>query len=402
MLSFSTLSILFSNSVTLRRDISIFNRVAIVVLLYCFLEAIIGIFLINKGIDLHGGLLQITNITQTFHSFIFIISALILILTSFFPRKGWTPKRSNVEGAFNSLENSFDYIAENINKKGEHLKIIEYPLILLFVVNGAILLISINNDLAYFFELSSYWWLFMGLILISLVNFKCKFFNFKVVIITSFICKIVIGLITIIFSFFDIYITNIISIILLVIITWGFIKSKKKLNIYLNWFWTVIYHLYDYSLNLESSIFIQKFLNSFLDKYKLNMMDNEIFDIIEHINELSLPTGGSPPPQIDPVTWGYFLQEKENNMDSDSVFWNKHLALKEAIIKLNKEWGDVKRLIFLKQASELILKNNLTILDNFRTVLGQEKRSLDFYKNKLIFYGKTNFLNDTLNLVLDP
>jgi NADH-ubiquinone oxidoreductase chain 2 len=90
MLSFSTLSILFSNSVTLRRDISIFfNRVAIVVLLYCFLEAIIGIFLINKGIGLHGGLLQITNITQTFHSFIFIISALILILTaSFFPRKG--------------------------------------------------------------------------------------------------------------------------------------------------------------------------------------------------------------------------------------------------------------------------------------------------------------------------
>ena len=57
MLLISVLSLLFSNAVTLRRDISIlFNRVAIIALIYCILHSITSLFILGKGIGLHGGL----------------------------------------------------------------------------------------------------------------------------------------------------------------------------------------------------------------------------------------------------------------------------------------------------------------------------------------------------------
>jgi NADH-ubiquinone oxidoreductase chain 2 len=43
--------------------------------------------LVTKGVGLHGGLLLVTNISQIFHIFIFVVSILILQLTSFYPRK---------------------------------------------------------------------------------------------------------------------------------------------------------------------------------------------------------------------------------------------------------------------------------------------------------------------------
>lgn len=88
MVSISILFILLSNAVTLRRDISIlFNRVAIIALIYCILQDMVSLSIVSKGIGLHGGLLHITNITQIFHIFIFFITILILQLTSFHPRK---------------------------------------------------------------------------------------------------------------------------------------------------------------------------------------------------------------------------------------------------------------------------------------------------------------------------
>ena len=88
MLTLSILCLLFSNAVASRRDLSIlFNRIAIIALVYCFLLDFLSLSLINKGIGLHGGLLHVTNITQIFHLFVFGISILILQLTSFFPRK---------------------------------------------------------------------------------------------------------------------------------------------------------------------------------------------------------------------------------------------------------------------------------------------------------------------------
>lgn len=81
---------LLSNAVTLRRDKSIlFSRVAIIVLIYSSVMAISGLYInsLDTGIGLYGGLFHTTSITQVFHIFIFVISALILQLTAFYPRK---------------------------------------------------------------------------------------------------------------------------------------------------------------------------------------------------------------------------------------------------------------------------------------------------------------------------
>ena len=87
MIISSILSLLLSNAVVSRRDISIlFNQAALLALIYCITHEICSMLILNKGLGLHGGLLHITNITQTFHIFIFFISIIILQLTSFYPR----------------------------------------------------------------------------------------------------------------------------------------------------------------------------------------------------------------------------------------------------------------------------------------------------------------------------
>ncbi len=163
MILISIFSLLLSNAVTLRRDISIlFNRIAIIVLIYSILHHVVGLSMLTKGITLHGGLLHITNITQIFQIFIFIISIIILQFTSFYPRKVWVPEYSSLQQQL--LNNFVYYRTKIINKMGEHFKIIEYPLILLFIITGAIFLISTNDLVSIFLaiELQSY-----GLYLLS-------------------------------------------------------------------------------------------------------------------------------------------------------------------------------------------------------------------------------------------
>jgi NADH-ubiquinone oxidoreductase chain 2 len=165
MILISILSLLLSNAVIIRRDISIlFNRIAIIALIYSILHEITCLFILNKGIGLHGGLLYITNITQIFHIFIFFICILILQLTSFYPRKVWIPECSSLK--YLLFSKFVYYRTKFINKMGEHLKIIEYPLILLFIISGAVFLIS-SSDLVSIFlsiELQSY-----GLYLLSTI-----------------------------------------------------------------------------------------------------------------------------------------------------------------------------------------------------------------------------------------
>jgi NADH-ubiquinone oxidoreductase chain 2 len=96
MILISILCLLLSNAVTLRRDMSIlFNRIAIIILIYCILQDVNSLSILSKSIGLHGGLLHISTMTQIFHIFIFIISILILQLTSFYPRKVWTSENSS-------------------------------------------------------------------------------------------------------------------------------------------------------------------------------------------------------------------------------------------------------------------------------------------------------------------
>ena len=157
MIIISIIALLLSNAVNIRRDISIlYNRIAMLILIYCILNDLSSLTVVTKGIGLHGGLLLVTNITQIFHIFLFIVSILILTLTSFYPRKVWVSEYSSMKDLL--LYKFVYYNTKIINKMGEHLKIIEYPLILLFIITGAIFLMSTNGLVSIFLaiELQSY------------------------------------------------------------------------------------------------------------------------------------------------------------------------------------------------------------------------------------------------------
>lgn len=90
MIIYSVLFLLLSNAVTLRREKSIlYSRDAIIILLFSCVIALksLNMYFLYKGIGLYGGLFHATPITQTFHIFIFFVSAIILQLTAFYPRK---------------------------------------------------------------------------------------------------------------------------------------------------------------------------------------------------------------------------------------------------------------------------------------------------------------------------
>jgi hypothetical protein len=89
MVFVSLLFLLLSNALTLRRDKSIlYSRISITILIYSALIAYnSNLIFIEKGIGLFGGLFHTTSTTNIFHIFIFILSAIILTLTSFYPRK---------------------------------------------------------------------------------------------------------------------------------------------------------------------------------------------------------------------------------------------------------------------------------------------------------------------------
>jgi len=90
MLIFSILFLLLSNAVNLRRDKSIlFSRVAIIIILYSSILTMESLYIsyLDIGIGLYSGLFHTTSTTQIFHLFIFLISAVILQLTGFYPRR---------------------------------------------------------------------------------------------------------------------------------------------------------------------------------------------------------------------------------------------------------------------------------------------------------------------------
>ena len=158
MLTLSILLLLLSNAVTLRRDKSIlYSRIAIIVLLYSFFNGFISLLIksFKRGIGLYGGLFHATIITHIFQLFIIFISIIIIQLTAFFP---FLLKYKNID--------SKDEYTEITDKKGEQFKIIEYPLILLFIINGALFLVSTSDLVSIFLsiELQSY-----GLYLLSTI-----------------------------------------------------------------------------------------------------------------------------------------------------------------------------------------------------------------------------------------
>jgi NADH-ubiquinone oxidoreductase chain 2 len=167
MLLNSLIFLLLSNSITSRRDKSIlYSRITITILLISAFIAYdnLSLLFLAKGIGIFGGLFHTTATTNTFHIFIFLITSVILLLTSFYPRKVWLKDYSSPNRIL--FTNLIYYGTLITNKMGEQFKIIEYSLIILFIVTGSVFLISTSDLVSIFLsiELQSY-----GLYLLSTV-----------------------------------------------------------------------------------------------------------------------------------------------------------------------------------------------------------------------------------------
>lgn len=167
MVIVSLILLLLSNAITLRRDKSIlYSRATITILLVSSLIAYDNLYFLflNKGIGIFGGLFHSTSTTSVFHIFILLISSVILLLTAFYPRKVWLKEYSSMDKLLFSKLIYYQTII--LNKMGEQYKIIEYSLIILFIVTGSIFLISTSDLVSIFLsiELQSY-----GLYLLSTI-----------------------------------------------------------------------------------------------------------------------------------------------------------------------------------------------------------------------------------------
>ena len=159
--------LLISNALSLSKDKSIlFSRIVMASLTLTSGLAFNNLFTfsLEKGIGVYGGLLHVTAFTQSFNIFIFIISSIILTLTSFYPRKHIkkTSSPSLIASTFGLVKvDKREAIKEDFiinNKMSEQFKILEYSLIIVFVLSGAVFLMSANDLVSIFLaiELQSY------------------------------------------------------------------------------------------------------------------------------------------------------------------------------------------------------------------------------------------------------
>ena len=154
MLISSIMLMILANAISYRSENSLsFNRVTIIILLYTFILGVTNLYVIplNSGIGVYGGLFHITAITQSFVVFISILAVLIMLLTAFYPKRIRT-----------NLLNPRTYQGENnldwYDLVGNQIRIIEYPLVILFILIGGMLLMSSSDIISMFLclELQSY------------------------------------------------------------------------------------------------------------------------------------------------------------------------------------------------------------------------------------------------------
>jgi len=167
MLIINTVIILLSNSNTLRKEDSIiYSRTTIIILIYSTLIAYNNLYysFLNTGIGILGGLFHTTSTTNVFHIFILLLSSIILLLTSFYPRKVWVKEYNRIDRLLYSKLILYD--DKILNKMAEQFKIIEYSLIILFIISGALFLMCTSDLVSIFLsiELQSY-----GLYLLSAI-----------------------------------------------------------------------------------------------------------------------------------------------------------------------------------------------------------------------------------------
>jgi NADH-ubiquinone oxidoreductase chain 2 len=136
------LSLLFSNGLTIRPDTSIlYSRIGLLIVFYGLIAAMISFHItyLEKGIGLYAGLFNASSITHTFQIFIFIICGIILLMTAFYPRKKYiVDSQSMIDTIFKKVKQYVNIL----NKVSEQFTIIEYALIIIFVITGATLLLA--------------------------------------------------------------------------------------------------------------------------------------------------------------------------------------------------------------------------------------------------------------------
>jgi len=140
------LLLLLSNGLTNRPDTSIlYSRIGILITLYSLISAYTTLYItyLEKGIGLYGGLFNITAITHIFQIFILIICGIILFMTGFYPRKKYIGDSTSI---IDILFKKVKQYINIINKTSEQFTIIEYALIIIFVLSGATLLLA-SGDL---------------------------------------------------------------------------------------------------------------------------------------------------------------------------------------------------------------------------------------------------------------
>jgi NADH-ubiquinone oxidoreductase chain 2 len=155
---FFLLFLLLSNGLNTRPDLSIFySRIGIVIIFYAITSDMLSLYItyLEKGIGIYGGLFGFNCITHIFQLFIFLVCIVILFMTAFYPRKKYISKPFSI---VETLSKSVKQYTNIINNALEQFTILEYALIVLFIISGGILLL-ISADLGSIYlslELQSY------------------------------------------------------------------------------------------------------------------------------------------------------------------------------------------------------------------------------------------------------
>src|SRR5256886_11666709 len=140
------LLLLFSNGLTIRPDTSIlYSRIGLLIIFYSIISSMSSFYItyLQKGIGLYNGLFNITPITHSFQIFILLVSGIILLMTGFYPRKKHKGDSTSIINIFTKRVKQYTSI---LNKVSEQFTIIEYALIIIFVITGATLLLA-SGDL---------------------------------------------------------------------------------------------------------------------------------------------------------------------------------------------------------------------------------------------------------------
>jgi NADH-ubiquinone oxidoreductase chain 2 len=145
-----------SIAVNNRRDIAIINnRLSTLIVFYTLLLSVINFYNIDKGISIFNGFFFLENYSMIFIYLIFFLSILIILITSNYSRNFETINLKNLFIKTKVINLSSKLI---LNNKNEQFRILEYSLIIIFCISGAIFLISSSDIVSVFLsiELQSY------------------------------------------------------------------------------------------------------------------------------------------------------------------------------------------------------------------------------------------------------